>query len=103
MCSNVLQRLNSQEYYVFLRLLGIMRVVIWTTRKKELYEDESFTSQTLVSFFKHQIKVKIRSERKTLFAGVWHEVGDCCALVSRGRSHPYLQPRHYRDVRILSV
>ena len=65
-CSNVVPKLNRQEHYVFLCLLGIMRVVIWTTRKKELYEDESFSSQTLVSFFKHQIKVKIWSERKRL-------------------------------------
>ena len=63
-CSNVVPKLNRQEHYVFLCLLGVMRVVIWTTRKKELYEDESFSSQTLVAFFKHQIKVKIRSERK---------------------------------------
>ena len=97
-CSNVVPRLNRQEHYVFLCLLGIMYVMIWTTRK----EDESFSSQTLVSFFKHQIKVKIRSERKRLFIGVWQKVGDYCALVSRGRSQPYLQPQHYRDVRILS-
>ena len=59
MCSNVVPRLNRQEHYVFLCLLGVMRIVIWTTRKKELYEDESFSSQTLVAFYKHQIKVKI--------------------------------------------
>ena len=40
-CSNVVPKLNRQEHYVFLCLLGVMRVVIWTTRK-ELYEDESF-------------------------------------------------------------
>ena len=64
--SSVCSKLNRQEHYVFLCLLGVMHVVIWTTRKKELYEDESFSSQTLVAFFKHQIKVKIRSERKRL-------------------------------------
>ena len=58
-CSNMVLKLNRQEHYVFLCLLGIMRVMIWTMRKKELYEEESFSSQTLVSFFKHQIKVKI--------------------------------------------
>ena len=65
-CSNVVLRLNRQEHYVFLCLLGNMRVVIWTMRKKELYEDESFSPQILVFFLKHQIKVKIRSERKRL-------------------------------------
>ena len=63
---NMVPKLNRQEHYVFLCLLGVMRVVIWTTRKKELYEDESSSSQTLVAFFKHQIKVKIRSERQRL-------------------------------------
>ena len=65
-CSNVVPKLNRQEHYVFLCLLCIMRVVIWMTKKKELYEDVSFSSQTLVAFFKHQIKVKIQSERKRL-------------------------------------
>ena len=62
-----------------------MRVVIWTTRKKEIYEDESFSSQTLVSFFKHQIKVKIRSERKRLssleFGKRWVTVVRLCRVV----------------------
>ena len=100
-CSNVVPKLNRLEHYVFLCLLGVMHVVIWTTRMKELFEDESFSSQTLVTFFKHQIKVKIRSERKRLFTGVWRKVGDCCALVSRGRSRPYFQLGHPRDLRIL--
>ena len=80
-CSNVVLRLNRQEHYVFLCLL----VVIWTTRKKELYEDESFSCQTLVSFFKHQIKVKIRSERKRLssleFGKRWVTVARLCRVV----------------------
>ena len=62
-----------------------MHVVIWTTRKKELYEDESFSSQTLVSFFKHQIKVKIWSERKRLssleFGKRWVTVAHLCREV----------------------
>ena len=84
-CSNVVPRLNRQEHYVFLCLLGVMRVVIWTTRKKELCEDESFPSQTLVAFFKHQIKVKIRSERKRLssleFGERWVTVARLCRVV----------------------
>ena len=84
-CSNVVPRLNRQEHYVFLCLLGVMRVVIWTTRMKELCEDESFSSQTLVAFFKHQIKVKIRSERKRLssleFGERWVTVARLCRVV----------------------
>ena len=84
-CSNVVPKLNRQEHYVFLCLLRVMRVVIWTTRKRELYEDESFSSQTLVAFFEHQIKVKIRSERKRLslmeFGKSWVTVARLCRVV----------------------
>ena len=84
-CSNVVPKLNRQEHYVFLCLLCVMHVVIWTTRKKELCEDESFSSQTLVAFFKHQIKVKIRSERKRLssleFGERWVTVARLCRVV----------------------
>ena len=87
-CSNVVPKLNRQEHYVFLCLLGVMHVVIWTMRKKELYEDESFSSQTLVAFFKHQIKVKIRSERKRLssleFGKRWVTVARLCRVVGAG-------------------
>ena len=80
-----------------------MRVVIWTTRKKELCEDESFSSQTLVAFFKHQIKVKIHSERKRLssleFGERWVTVARLCRVVG---SQPYFQLGHPRDLRILS-
>ena len=85
MCSNVLPKLNRQEHDVFLCLLGVMRVVIWTRRKKELYEDESFSSQILVAFFKHQIKVKIRSESRRLssleFGKRWVTVPRLCRVV----------------------
>ena len=86
-CSNVVPKLNRQEHSVFLCLLGIMRVVIWTTRKKELYDDddESFSFQTLVAFYKHQIKVKIRSERKRSslleFGKRWVTVARLCRVV----------------------
>ena len=87
-CSNVVLKLNRQEHYVFLCSLSVMLVVIWTMRKKELYEDESFSSQTLVAFFKHQIKVKIWSERKRLsspeFGKRWVTVARLCRVVGAG-------------------
>ena len=89
-CSNVIPKLNRPAHYMFLCLLGILRVVLWTTRKKELY-DKSFSSQTLVSFYKHQIKVKIRSERRLSsleFGKRWVTV----APVPRGRNQPFFQP-----------
>ena len=70
---------------MFLCLLGILRVVIWTTRKKELYKDESFSSQTLVASYKPQIKVKILSERKRFssleFGKRWVTVVRLCRVV----------------------
>ena len=85
MCSNIVPKLNKQEHYVFLCFLSIMRVMTWTTRKKELYEDESFSSQTLLAFYKHQIKVKIRSQRKRLssleFSKRWVTVACLCRVI----------------------
>ena len=64
---------------------ALLRVIIWTTRMKELYEDESFSSQTLVAFYKNQIKVKIWSERKRLssleFGKRWATVARLCYVI----------------------
>ena len=77
-CRKVIPKLNRQGHYVFLCLLGVMRVVIWTTRKEELYEDPGGN-------FKHQIKVKLRSERKILssleFGERWVTVARLCRVV----------------------
>ena len=40
--------------------------MIQMMRQKKFYEDKSFSSQTLVAFYKHQIKVKIWPERERL-------------------------------------
>ena len=72
-CSNVVPSLDRKIHYVFLCLLGIMRVVIWTTRNMVVHEGESFSSWALVAFYKHQIKVKIKSERKRLSSVVFGE------------------------------
>ena len=84
MCSNVVPRLSRQEHYMFLCLLGIMRVVIWTTRKKELYEDESFSSQTLVSSLntKSRSKSGLRERLSSLEFGTrWVTVAHLCRVV----------------------
>ena len=48
-------------------------------------QDESFSFPTLVFFFKYQIKVKIRSERKRLssleFGKRWMTVARLCRVV----------------------
>ena len=83
-CSNVVPLLNRKEHYVFLCELGIKCVVIWTTRQEEFHKDESFSFQTLLSHYKHQIKAKIRSERVRLFVWVGQKVGDLCHVVGAG-------------------
>ena len=83
-CSNVAPPLSKTEHYVFLCLLGIMRVVIWTTRQKEVYEGQKFSSSLLICYFKHQLKVKIRTERKLFhssdFGKRWVTVSRLCRV-----------------------
>ena len=74
--------LNKTEHYVFLSLLGIMRVVTRTTRQKVFHKDESFLSLTFAAQYKHQIKFKILFERQRLFS---LEFGKGCTLLSRER------------------
>ena len=40
---NVLPQFQGGKRVVFLTILSIARMVIWTTRKKELYDDENFS------------------------------------------------------------
>ena len=83
-CSNVMPPLEWTEHYVLFCLLGVMRVVIWTTRQKGFYGDESFTSGQLVGYLKHQLKVKIRAERERLtpskFNERWVRVARLCRI-----------------------
>ena len=63
---NVLPPFQSEKHVVFLTILAVARVVIWTTRKKGLYDDANFSYRDLVLYFKHQLRVKIRCDRKCL-------------------------------------
>ena len=60
-----------------------MRVVIWTTRKKELFEDESFSSQTLVALnTKLKSKSGLRERDSSLeFGERWVTVARLCRVV----------------------
>ena len=51
---------------MFLAILALARIMIWTTRKKELYDGENFSHRDLILFFRHQLEVKIRYDRKRL-------------------------------------
>ena len=47
-------------------ILAVARMGIWTTRKKGLYDDVNFSHRDLVFYFRHQLRVKIRCDRKRL-------------------------------------
>ena len=83
-CSNVTPLLEKKEKYIFLCLLGLLRVVIWTTRQKGCFDDEFFSPGQLVAFLRHSVKVKIRSERKRLdrraFNERWVKVAQLCRV-----------------------
>ena len=51
---------------VFLAILAVARIVIWTTRNKGLYDDANFSHRDLILYFPQQLRVKIRCDRKRL-------------------------------------
>ena len=51
---------------VFLMILAVARMVIWTMWKKGLYDSAKFFHCDLILFFRYQLKVKIRCDRKCL-------------------------------------
>ena len=63
---NVLPPFQGEKHVVFLAILTVARMVIWTTRKKGLYDDANFSHRDLILFFRHQLRVKIRCDRKHL-------------------------------------
>ena len=63
---NVLPPFHGEKRVVFLAILAVARMVIWTTRNKGLYEDANFSHRDLVLYFRHQLRVKIRCDRKRL-------------------------------------
>ena len=63
---NVLPPFQGEKRMVFLAILAVARMVIWTTRNKELYDDANFSHRDLVLYFRHQLRIKIRCDRKRL-------------------------------------
>ena len=63
---NVLLPFQGEKRMVFLAILAVARMVICTTRNKGLYDDANFFHRDLVLYFRHQLWVKIRSDRKRL-------------------------------------
>lgn len=50
----------------FLVILAMTKMVMWSSRVQEKCKVESFADYDLVCFFKCQLKVKIRCDRKRL-------------------------------------
>ena len=63
---NVLPPFHGEKRVVFLAILAVARMVIWTTPNKGLYDDANFSHRDLVLYFRHQLRVKIRCDRKRL-------------------------------------
>ena len=63
---NVLPPLQGEKRVVFLSILAVARMEIWSTRKKGLYDHVNFSHRDLVLCFRHQLRVKIRCDRKRL-------------------------------------
>ena len=63
---NVLLPFQGVKRVVFLAILAVARLVIWIKRKKWLYEDAKFSHRDLILFFRRQLRVKIRCDRKLL-------------------------------------
>ena len=57
---------RGEKRVVFLAILAVARMMIWTTRKKGLYDGANFSHRDLILFFRHQLRVKIRCNRKRL-------------------------------------
>ena len=65
-CGNAVPEWSPEKRWMFRSILAVARNVVWQTRLKEVYEEESFTSDQLIICFKHQLKVKIRCDRRRL-------------------------------------
>ena len=60
---NILLQFQVEKRVVFLMILAVARMVIWTTGKKALYDGANFSHCDLILLFRHQLRIKIRCER----------------------------------------
>ena len=83
---NVLPPFQGEKCVVFLAILAVARMVIWTTRKRVLYDDANFSHRDLVLCFRHHLRVKVWCDRKQLdritFDKRW--VNATCLVVQKG-------------------
>ena len=64
--NNVDPLFPGEKRVVFLAILALAIMVIWQTRNKGLYDGANFFHRALILFFRHQLRVKIRYDRKRL-------------------------------------
>ncbi len=57
---------RGEKRMVFFVILAVARMVIWETRNKGLYDGANFSHRDLILFFRHQLRVKIRCDRRRL-------------------------------------
>ena len=57
---------QSEKRVVFLVILAVARMVIWQTRNKALYEGANLSYRDLILYFRHQLRVKIRCDKRRL-------------------------------------
>ena len=68
---NVLPQFQGKKRVMFIAILAETRMVIWTTRKKGLYDGANFSHRDLILFFRHQLGVKFRCLDRITFDRKW--------------------------------
>ena len=63
---NWIPRLTKRKHMMFVLLLALTRKVIWSTRLDVFFEGKVFSSNQLIIYLRHQIKVKINCDWKRL-------------------------------------
>ena len=63
---NVDPQYRGEKRVVFLTILAVARIMIWMMWKKGLYDGANFSHRDLILFLRHQLRVKIKCDRKHL-------------------------------------
>ena len=63
---NVVPPYKGEKQVVFLAIMAVAWMVIWVTQNKGLYEGANISHRDLILYFRHQLRVKIRCDRKRL-------------------------------------
>jgi len=85
---NVSPPFSGEKQKVFFAILAVARMVVWTTRNKELHGSEELSCRDLITYFKHQLRVKIRCDRRMLkpmtFNERWINAASLCVRTRAG-------------------